>query len=48
MNSIKRLSTIIIMTVYVPIELSNMCGVPWLGEEGGLLGHGVICALSYA
>ena len=36
------------MTVYVPIELRNMSGVPWLGEEGGLPNHGVICAFSYA
>lgn len=25
-----------------------MSGVPWLGEEGRLPSHGVICAFSYA
>ncbi len=46
-DNIKSLSTIIIMTVHVPVELSNMSGVCWLAEEGGLPNHGVICAFSY-
>ena len=36
------------MTVYVRIELRNVSGVPWLREEGGLIGHGVIRAFSCA
>ena len=49
MNNIKSLSAImILMTVYVPVELSNMSGEPWLAEEGGLPTHGMNCAFSYA
>ena len=30
------------MTVYVPIVLSNMTGVPWFAEGGGLT---VVCSV---